>query len=121
MNRTVQTIALATCAGLLLGILLVLAGIGRNGVRIELTGDVVEQEHGVRAAGMADGSKLRQLERQAQDAVLSLRCMLASRAPVEFELQLVSMGAESGDVPAPSRVPARRELLQQDGLIACTR
>ena len=40
MNRTVQTIALAACAGLLLGILLVLVGIGRNGVRIELTGDV---------------------------------------------------------------------------------
>ena len=40
MNRTVQTIALAACAGLLLGILLVLAGIGRNGVRIELAGDV---------------------------------------------------------------------------------
>lgn len=40
MNRTVQTIALVTCAGLLLGILIVLAGIGRNGVRIELTGDV---------------------------------------------------------------------------------
>ena len=40
MNRTVQTIALVTCAGLLLGILLVLAGIGRNGVRIELAGDV---------------------------------------------------------------------------------
>jgi len=40
MNRTVQTIALVTCAGLLLGILLVLVGIGRNGVRIELAGDV---------------------------------------------------------------------------------
>jgi hypothetical protein len=40
MNRIVQTIALVTCAGLLLGILLVLAGIGRNGVRIELAGDV---------------------------------------------------------------------------------
>lgn len=40
MNRTVQTIALVICAGLLLGILLVLAGIGRNGVRIELAGDV---------------------------------------------------------------------------------
>ena len=40
MNRTIQTIALVACAGLLLGILLVLAGIGRNGVRIELAGDV---------------------------------------------------------------------------------
>ena len=40
MNRTVQTIALVACAGLLLGILLVLAGIGRNGVRLQLAGDV---------------------------------------------------------------------------------
>jgi hypothetical protein len=40
MNRTIQTIALVICAGLLLGILLVLAGIGRRGVRIELAGDV---------------------------------------------------------------------------------
>ena len=40
MNRTIQTLALVACAGLLLGILLVLAGIGRNGVRIELAGDV---------------------------------------------------------------------------------
>jgi len=47
MNRIIQTIALVACAGLLLGILLVLAGIGRNGVRIELTGDV-------NVAGMSD-------------------------------------------------------------------
>jgi len=40
MNRTVQTIALVACAVLLLGILLVLVGIGRTGVRIELAGDV---------------------------------------------------------------------------------
>ena len=40
MKRTVQTIALVTCAGLLLGILLMLASIGRNGIRIELSGDV---------------------------------------------------------------------------------
>ena len=40
MNRTVQTIALVTCAGLLLGIVIVLAWIGVNGVRIELSGDV---------------------------------------------------------------------------------
>jgi len=40
MNRSVQTIALVACAGLLLGILLVLVGIGRHGVRIELAGDV---------------------------------------------------------------------------------
>lgn len=40
MNRTIQTIALVTCAALLLGILLVLAGIGRKGIRIELAGDV---------------------------------------------------------------------------------
>ncbi len=51
MNRTVQTIALVTCAGLLLGILLVLAGIGRNGVRIELAGDV-------NVTGMHDTIKL---------------------------------------------------------------
>ena len=51
MNRTVQTIALATCAGLLLGILLVLAGIGRNGVRIKLAGDV-------HVTGMYDTVKL---------------------------------------------------------------
>jgi hypothetical protein len=40
MNRTVQTIALITCACLLLGIAIVLAWIGLNGVRIELSGDV---------------------------------------------------------------------------------
>lgn len=40
MSRTLQTIALAACAGLLLAILLLLLGIGRNGVRIELAGDV---------------------------------------------------------------------------------
>jgi hypothetical protein len=40
MTRTIQTIALAACAGLLLGILLVLVGIGRNGIRIDLSGDV---------------------------------------------------------------------------------
>jgi hypothetical protein len=40
MNRAVQTIALITCAALLFGILLVLVGIGRNGIRIELSGDV---------------------------------------------------------------------------------
>ncbi len=40
MNRTLQTIALLACAGLLLGLLLVISGIGRNGVRIELAGDV---------------------------------------------------------------------------------
>ena len=40
MNRIVQTIALVACASLLLGILLVLAGVGRNGVRIELAGEV---------------------------------------------------------------------------------
>lgn len=40
MNRLVQTIALVACAGLLLGILLVLVNVGRNGVRIELAGDV---------------------------------------------------------------------------------
>jgi hypothetical protein len=40
MNRTVQTIALIACAGLLLGIVILLAGIGRNGIRIELSGDV---------------------------------------------------------------------------------
>ena len=40
MSRVVQTVALIACAGLLLGILLVLVGIGRNGIRIELGGDV---------------------------------------------------------------------------------
>ncbi len=40
MNRIVQTVALVACAGLLLAILLLLIGIGRNGVRIELSGDV---------------------------------------------------------------------------------
>ncbi len=40
MNRTVQIVTLIACAFLLLGILIVLAGIGRHGVRIELAGDV---------------------------------------------------------------------------------
>ena len=40
MNRTIQTIVVAACAGLLLGILLVLLGVGRNGIRIELAGEV---------------------------------------------------------------------------------
>ena len=51
MNRTVQTVTLVACAGLLLGILLVLVGIGRNGVRIELAGDV-------NVTGMHDTVKL---------------------------------------------------------------
>ena len=51
MNRTVQTVTLVACAGLLLGILLVLVGIGRNGVRIELAGDV-------NVTGMHDTIKL---------------------------------------------------------------
>jgi len=40
MSRVVQTLTLVLCAGLLLGILLLLVHIGRHGVRIELTGNV---------------------------------------------------------------------------------
>ena len=40
MNRIIQSLALVACAGLLLGILLVLGGVGRNGIRIELAGEV---------------------------------------------------------------------------------
>jgi len=47
MNRIAQAAAWIVCAALLLGILVVLVGIGRNGIRIELAGEV-------NVAGMQD-------------------------------------------------------------------
>jgi len=79
MNRTLQTIALITCAALLLGILLVLAGIGRHGVRIELAGDV-------QVTGMPDAVEL-----TMPDAV-----SLVMEGPAE----LVAGGTADAPIPA---------------------
>jgi hypothetical protein len=79
MNRTVQTIALVTCAGLLLGILLVLAGIGRNGVRLQLAGDV-------NVTGMQD----------------TVRLSFSEPVPLVMEepAHLITTGADGKAVPA---------------------
>jgi len=79
MNRTVQTLSLIACACLLLGILIVLAGIGRRGIRIELAGDV-------NIAGMHD------------------TVTLSMPDPVPLVMaepgQLITTGPEGGAVPA---------------------
>jgi len=79
MNRAVQTIAMIACALLLFGILLVLVGIGRNGVRIELTGDV-------NVTGMHETVRL-----EMPDAVPLV---------MEQPARLVATGAEGAPVPA---------------------
>jgi len=88
MNRLIQTIALAACAGLLLGILLVLVGIGRHGVRIQLAGDV-------RVTGMAESINLSMSE--------------PVRLVLEEPGRLVVTGAEGAAVPASVSLLTCRE------------
>jgi len=79
MNRTVQTIALITCAALLFGVLLVLVGIGRNGVRIELAGEV-------NVVGMHDTVTLSMAE----------PVLMAMEEPI----QLIATGADGDTIAA---------------------
>ena len=79
MSRTVQTIALLTCAALLLGILLVLVDIGRGGIRIELGGEV-------NVTGMHDTVTLK----------MSEPVPLAVEEPV----RLIASGADGEAIPA---------------------
>src|SRR5690606_16425016 len=82
--------------------------------RIELTRNIVEEQDGLSSGRGADALQLRHLQRESQDALLSLGCVTAGWSTTQLEGQLVSLGAEGRGASSQVLRPARLQLPVED-------